>query len=405
MSALLAVLVLAAAPWAEGGESRPEDLRISLVTFSPGDSLTELWGHTSLVVEDARLNHARLYNYGMFGFSDGFVHRFAQGRLEFWVADDPVQPTFDFYKNHLNRDVRIQELQLTPSEALEVARALAKNVEPAHRMYLYHHYNDNCSTRPRDILDAAIKGQLKAATAGPARMSLREHTRRYSMVSPPISVMLDYLQNDELEQPITQQQEAFLPDELERQVDTLQVTHDDGTRSPLVKRSWVYYQSPRARPPPSAPDWVPHLLGLSVAFGLVALGLGHWGRKGAKLPRVLLGLQVTLLGLVGGIFGLVLLFFATVTDHAVTHRNENLLSGSPVLIAAVPLGVMLMLGKARAPVLLRKLFMFVTGMALLGVVLKVLPAFNQANANILALTLPVYVCLTAVFWLATKRVD
>ena len=112
---LVASLALGQAlpPWMSG-ESRGEDLRISLVTFSPGDTLTEWWGHTSLVVEDTRLNQGSLYNYGMFGFDQGFVHRFMQGRLEFWVSDDSISATYRMYQQYLKRDVRIQELNLLP---------------------------------------------------------------------------------------------------------------------------------------------------------------------------------------------------------------------------------------------------------------------------------------------------
>src|SRR3954454_20822375 len=78
------------APWAPGGVSQPEDLVISVVTFGPGDDLPSWWGHTALVVEDLRLGQGRLYNYGMFGFSTGFVHKFVQGRLEFWVGEDSI---------------------------------------------------------------------------------------------------------------------------------------------------------------------------------------------------------------------------------------------------------------------------------------------------------------------------
>ncbi|MBM4378884.1 MAG: DUF4105 domain-containing protein, partial [Deltaproteobacteria bacterium] len=82
------------APWADG-RSAPEDLQVSLATFGPGDDVPSWFGHTALVVEDRRLKEERLYNYGMFDF-DKFA-RFALGRLEFWVGEAPVGPTFRMY--------------------------------------------------------------------------------------------------------------------------------------------------------------------------------------------------------------------------------------------------------------------------------------------------------------------
>jgi hypothetical protein len=402
---VLTALTLAAAlttgqlpPWMTG-QSQPGDLAVSLVTFSPGDTLTEWWGHSALVVEDRRLNHARLYNFGMFSFDEGFVHRFVQGRLEFWVADESVGSTFELYRR-LNRDVRIQELDLLPDQALQIARELGTRVLPQNRTYLYHHYQDNCSTRPRDIIDAALGGQLKAATSVPARMSLREHTRRYSMVNPPMSLVLDYLQNDELDGPITQQQEAFLPDELERQVQALVVTRPDGTKVPLVKRQWNWFTaSGRTPPPDTPPNWIPWLLLIGLGVAGVGHGLGRAARNGRALPRVLLGLVHVVLGLGLGAFGIFLFLVGLFTNHTVAQRNENLFLVNPITFALLPLGVMLVFNSKRARKGLFWTWAVLAGLSLLGVVAKVLPMFDQQNWNLIALFLPVNVGFATAFWL------
>lgn len=392
-------------PWMDG-RSQPADLAISVVTFSPGDSLVEWWGHTSLVVEDRRLNEARLYNFGMFGPKGGdtvgFVKDFIKGRLLFWVADDSVLGTFQFYKRALNRDVRIQELDLEPDEAMLIAKRLGTHVLPENATYLYHHYDDNCSTRPRDILDEALHGQLKQATSGPSRMTLRQHTLRYSMVNPPMSLVLDYLQADTLDKPITQQQDAYLPDELEAQLQRLQVTRADGSTRPLVKKQWSWFESGRRRPPAEAPNWIPYFLLVGLVLAGVGHGLGHLGRDGAKLPRVLLGLYTALLGLLQGIFGAALAFLMTFTNHVVAHGNENVLQASPLSLVLVPFGFMLAWGSPRARRLNRAAWFAVAALSALGVVMKVLPVFDQANWNVLAVTVPVNAGFAALWWLDAR---
>lgn len=390
------------APWSEGGESRAEDLNVLLITFSPGAEIYSLWGHSALVVEDRRLRQSRLYNYGMFGNYDGFVTDFVKGRLKYWVEDEGVGRTVELYK-YLQRDVRVQELDLEPSQRLVLAHALAKNVLPEHREYLYHHYFDNCSTRPRDIIDLALGGQLKAATAGPARMTLRAHTRRYSGANPPISVVLDYLQNDLLDTSTsTQQNEAFLPDELERQLGALRVTRSDGTTAPLVSRAYVLYDSKRPRPPETAPDFTPWLLALGLGLGGLSLALGQWGRGGARLPRVLLGSLTALLGLLCGVFGSFLFGIGTFTNHLVAHHNENLFLVNPLDLALLPLGLMLVFGSQRARRGLKWVWSALAATAALGVVLKVLPMFDQANWNLIALAAPVNVLGAATWWRLTR---
>jgi hypothetical protein len=392
--ALLLSLNVSPAPWAPGGPSRPEDLVVSLVTFGPGDDLPSWWGHIALVVEDQRLQHGRLYNYGMFGFSTGFVHKFVQGRLEFWVGEDSVVGTYQLYKQ-LDRDIHIQQLNLTPAQAKSIAEALAQNVQPENRDYLYQHYDDNCATRPRDMIDRALNGALTVFEEQPARMRLREHTRRYSQVFPPMSLVLDYLQNGLLDRPITMREEAFLPDELERQLDALVV---DG--QPVVKRKIVLYES-KVRPkiPEKPPRWNWWMLLGSTLAGVGVLALRRRGRFG----RVVVGLFLTLEGLVWGSLGVFLFIVGLWTNHEVAHRNENLFLINPVTFALLPLGLMLTFGSKRAEGGLRVVTGLLAAIALVGIVLKELPNFDQQNWNLICLVVPLTLLSAASFATYARR--
>ncbi len=405
MTGLLLTLALSITPPPWGtGESNPADLTVSLVTFGPGDDLPSWWGHSALVVQDNRLKVSRLYNYGMFDFSTGFVHKFVQGRLEFWVADTGwVYETYAMYRS-LDRDVRIQQLRLQPEQALVLAKALADNVLPANRDYLYHHYNDNCSTRPRDLIDKGLDGQLLEADKAPARMSLRQHTRRYSQVFPPMALVLDYLQNDELDRPITRREEAFLPDELERQLDQLQVKLPDGTMAPAVEKKWYFNQAKHRAPvPQQPPNWTFWLLLTGFGIGGAALGLSRWGRHGTRLPRVLLGVLEVILGLGWGALGVFLFVVGLWTNHSVAHHNENLFLVNPITFAMLPLGLMLIFGSKRARGGLFWCWAALAAISLAGLAAKVLPMLDQNNWNLICLVLPVNLLHAAAFWLARTR--
>ena len=400
---IAALLTQSVPPWGTG-ESQGEDLTVTLATFGPGDSLESWWGHSAMVVVDQRLRVARLYNYGMFDFSTGFVHKFVQGRLEFWVADTPaVLGTYELYQQY-DRDVRLQVLNLTAAQRVVLAKSLADNVLPQNRDYLYHHYNDNCSTRPRDLIDKALNGQLLKATSVPARMSLRKQTRRYSSVSPPMSLVLDYLQNDELDRPITEREEAFLPDELERQLDRLQVVGPDGALQPAVLNKSYFYKSKHLAPvPEEAPNWMLGLVLTGCALGGVGFALTRWTQKGGRLPRIVWGGYHVLLGLAWGSLGVFLFVVGLFTNHTVAHRNENLFLVNPITFALLPLGVMAIFGSRRAPGAIRWAWSALAVTAVLGVGVKVLPMFDQQNWNLIALVLPVSVAMAAATWLAHRR--
>lgn len=390
LGALLPLLGLAAAgpasaqvPWGDPGPgregSRGQDLVVKLVTFGPGDDVTEWFGHTALVVEDRRWRTSRLYNYGEFSFDDTMLVRYAMGHLEFQVGERPVDRSLDTYAAQ-NRSIRVQELVLDDAQKLSLARALADNALPANRLYLYDHFTDNCATKPRDVLDAALGGKL-AAQARPGRMTLRDHTIRHTATSPGLALLIDFLLNDHVDQPVTSWEEAFLPAELEAQVAAAVV---DGR--PLVASSAVIFEAARPPTPATPPAWGPWLLALGVVLGGALVALRRRTRA--------LGLLTAVVGLLLGVPGSILFLMATMTDHAVTRWNENLLLANPLSLALLPLGLVVALAERPASRrLLRVVVVVLGGLGAAALLAKLLPAFDQDNARILALVVPILVGL------------
>lgn len=378
-------------PWLDG-RSRGEDLRVSLVTFGPGQwfDVASWFGHSAVVVEDTRLRQRRLYNYGMFDFGPGFLGKFAMGRLEFWVGDTTnVQGTLDYYAWQ-NRDVRIAELSLPPAQRADLAKALAVNVLPENREYLYDHYRDNCATRPRDLIDRASGGALMRVGDVPARLTYRGHTLRYGHVLPPMTLLMDFLENDTIDQPIRRWDEAFLPDELERLVIDARVVGPDGRPVPLAPNRRVLFTAEKPPTPYEPPAWGLWCLLIGVTGGAVAFVTGRaWRTRGSRLWRVLLGLETAAIGVLYGIPGTVLLLMGAFSNHQVTWRNENLFFANPLTLLLVPLGLLFAFGVRRAARWLGGVTLALALLGLAGLGAKGLPWFDQDNWRIIALVLPV----------------
>jgi hypothetical protein len=378
-------------PWAMG-ESRGEDLRISLATFSPGDDIPSWFGHSAVVVEDTRRGVGRLYNYGMFTFDQAMIFRFAMGRLLFWVGDSSIYGTYDFYRR-MNRDVRIQELNLSAARRLEVASFLADNVREENREYLYHHYDDNCATRIRDIIDLATGGQFKEMAMAPGRMTLREHTRRHSGHNPPMDALLMFLMNSDIDHPTRIWDEMFLPEELERRVDDFEYVNEAGERVSLVKARQTYHQSDR-RPVPDEPfNLWPWALLLSMLVGAGAVALGRWHqRRPSRASRSLFGLYHAGIGLFLGFPGLILGAMALVTEHQVTYWNQNLFWANPLTLLVIPVALMFTLGSQRGQRHLPTLWLLLSGIVAVGILVNlvgfVVPALYQDTSIPAALAVP-----------------
>lgn len=381
------ILALAPAPW-DTGESRPEDLEVSLVTVGPGTPIQEWWGHTALVVADKRLGETRLYNYGVFSFSQGFVRNFVFGRLWFLVADvRGTEATYSFYKHVLNRDIRIQVLNFTPKEAMRAAQLLAWQVRPENATYLYQHYTDNCSTRPRDVIDQALGGALARAALQPSATSFRKLAARFTQVDPPGALLLDYLQGASIDVAISKYDEAYLPDELEAQVDALTLPLPDGGTRSLVKRKWVEFKSGRPTPASAPPNWNAQLFLLGVGVALVTFVVTR--ARALAVLRIPVGLSMALYGLVGGSLGTVNLFMRNFTDHHITQNNENIFLLSPLQLLLVPFGIALAVKSRRSLGAVTAVACAMAAFTLLELMFKASGAFHQDNWNLLALFVPI----------------
>ena len=405
---VLALLVLAsapalawrAAPWAEGGPSRPQDLKVSLATFGPGSDVPSWFGHTALAVEDERLKIKRLYNYGMFSFGPDMVPKYLMGRLEFWVAPTAYERTLQMYAGQ-DRDVRLIELNLPPERRARMARFLEDNIRPENREYLYHHYNDNCATRVRDVIDLAVDGQFEEFAERPARMTLRGHTRRHAIWSI-LDFGMMYAMNDILDAPIAAWDEMFLPVELEDHVRAFRYTDDAGEQVPLAGEVTVIHEA-QARPAtPEEPGLLwPFLLLAGLALGGALVGGAAWRLRApeARGRRVVLGLYVASLGASFGGAGTLLTLMWAFTDHTVVYANENLFWTHPITLLLLPVGLMVAFGSSRAWRWLPRLLIASAAIAALGLVLKVLPWFDQRNWLTIALCAPLWLGGAGAAWL------
>ena len=187
------------------------NLRISILTMGPGADVWERFGHNAIVVEDQADGSRVDYNYGMFSFrQENFVLRFIQGRMNYWMADEGANHMIANYMA-AGRWVREQELNLTPTQRVEVRDFLQWNVRPENRFYRYDYFLDNCSTRVRDVIDSVLGGALHAQTGGPASGTFRFHTQRLVDNSLPLYTGLLIALGSRVDRPQTQWEEMFLP--------------------------------------------------------------------------------------------------------------------------------------------------------------------------------------------------
>lgn len=379
---------LAARPRVQAIAEPGSELTISIMTMGVGAEVWERFGHNAIVVEDRRYGTSVAYNFGMFSFrQENFLLRFIQGRMWYWMAGYPTEDDIPRYIA-AKRSVWQQELNLTPAQRLAMRDALERNALDENKFYRYDYYLDNCSTRVRDAIDRVLGGAFKSQMQGPASGSYRFHTQRLNTNSLPLYTGLLLALGHGADRPITRWEEMFLPLKLREYLDTVRVPDSSGALVPLVRTERALYVSDSYPVPDAPPAWGIQFLAAGLLLGGLLYGAGVAASR-AQAARRALQWGGALWGVVTGVAGLILAGLWGFTDHAIAARNENVLQCS---LFALALAVVLPRVSPTRPGATRSarvLALIVGGLSLLGLVIKLLPGFDQVNGQVLALFVPV----------------
>ena len=404
-STLLLVLVLTLTTDASNAQQtapRPRSpaasLTVYLMTMGPGKAVWERFGHNAIWIHDPVRGTDKAYNYGLFDLrQENFLVRFLQGRMWYWMQGFPAQTYVELYRR-ANRSVWIQELEMPPKARRELQEFLEWNELPENRFYHYDYYRDNCSTRVRDALDQALGGRIreemfKLATG----KTYRFHTRRLTANDPLIYTGLVLALGQPVDRPISAWEEMFLPLAMREHLRRINVAGSDGRLTPLVRSEQTLFESSDTPPPDRPPFWLPVYLGIGLVLGSVIFALSARAHR-SRLARAGFIALSGIWALVAGAVGLILAGLWGLTDHTAAYNNENVLQANLLV-----LGLLWVLPKAaRGAPFRRPLWLRVAGLAaglsLLGLVLKLLPAFYQVNGEIIALALPIHLGVAAAVW-------
>lgn len=380
----------------------PESLTVYLMTMGPGKQVWERFGHNAIWIHDPVHGTDQAYNYGLFDFhQQNFLLRFIQGRMWYWMQGFPAQSYVESYRR-ANRSVWVQELEMPPQARLELQQFLQWNEQPEHRFYHYDYYRDNCSTRVRDALDRALGGRIRELTAAlPTGRTYRFHTLRLTANDPPIYTGLLLALGHPVDRPISAWEEMFLPLAMREHLRGISVAGADGRALPLVRSERTLFQSTDPAPPEKPPFWIPYYLIAGLGIGSVAVGLGALGRKN-RTARTGFIVLLCVWALLIGIAGLILAGLWGLTDHAAAYTNENVLQADLLALWLLGLVPRLAAGSPSAVRLAVIVAGTVAALSLVGLLLKLFPAFYQVNGAIIALALPAHAGVAGGLWQLTR---
>jgi len=304
-----AVVVLAVVAAAAGrARAQPQGIdpeavpKVHLYTFGVGGEIFEKFGHAALCLEyppvsdpsrpNRRPPQPVCFNYGVTNFEEPgkLVWGFMRSKQKFWVEPTYLNQMLQIYSQK-DRDIFRQTLPLDDDQARAIAAKLWSDTREENKYYIYHHFDDNCTTRLRDMVDDVTGGKLKADSDVRASLSFRGFGRRGMSEFVPLIAVSDFVTGRDLDYYPTQWEAMFHPDVLREQV-ALKLG---------VEPELVYAR----KGPPFATDgpsgrWVIVVLSLLLTAPLVLVRWRGWKRERlaiavAAFPLMLFGVLLWLI--------------------------------------------------------------------------------------------------------------
>ena len=207
--------------------------KVSLLVCAPGDEIYSYFGHAAIRVCDPYYPKDITFNYGEFDYTaPHFIWRFAKGETDYQIGVTRMVSFMRQYQED-KRKVVEYELLLTPEERESLYQALLENYKPENRIYRYSHFEDNCSTRLRDQVEKAVKGNVHYDTTGDKRMSFRNLIDLYLQDNSWSGLGIKLALGMPTDRVSTFSQKMFLPDYLGDDLGKAFVVRE-GVKSPLT---------------------------------------------------------------------------------------------------------------------------------------------------------------------------
>jgi hypothetical protein len=234
----------------------------------------------------------------------------------------PTRPFLRYYQQW-GSQVTEQVLNLTAEEKQSIINALALNYKPENRTYRYNFFYDNCSTRPRDIIEKNLHGTVvyepRTGYEPSYREMINEKTRRHPWATFVNNILLGI----NADRKTTQREQHFLPENLRYDFSRAKIDRDS-VKVPLVKESRQLVK-PGVQVVEEDFPLTPTQCGiLLLVLSLIVLAYELIKKKTLRLFDVLLMLFTGLTGLV--------LFIMIFSEHPTTSINLQILVMNPIAL-------------------------------------------------------------------------
>ena len=313
-----------------GHQSSVAQARISLLTFGPGEDLYSVFGHTAIRVYDPARGQDVTYGWGGFRFEeDNFYVKFLRGTLPYYIDAYDMNLMVYAYQRE-NRTIREQVLNLSPAQMQRLLQVIDTNLRPENRTYQYKFFYDNCATRPRDVITAAIGDSLIMPSARVSTgKSYRDWMNDYLGEKPWAKLGMNLAIGRPADVVTTGREAMYLPQNVFDQMAQAKVRQANGPVVPLVADSQTLNKATN-----TFRQQVPFIFDPEVVFAILGIAVTVFTIRRYQQGKIDRWLD-RLLFAFSGSWGWFLLLLWVATDHGVTTWNPTLLYLMPLHVPLI----------------------------------------------------------------------
>lgn len=303
--------------------------KISLLTNTPWDQeVYALFGHTAIRIQDRELDV--VFNYGTFDFnSPNFMYRFIKGETDYMVV---AYPFSHYIYNYQDKGIGITEqvLNLTQEEKQNLFDALVINSLPENRVYRYNYFYDNCSTRPRDIIEQNISYTIEYNKTDKDQ-TYRDLIHECVSQQPWVRFGIDLVIGADADKKLSNRQKDFLPLYLQNAYTGAKIKDQSGNFKSLVLQEIPVLKSTNngtIKQPINTPLYV------GIAILIITIAISYF----SYIKNIVLAGKIfdTFFFLIAGLAGCIIFFLMFFSTHPCTIPNWNLVWLNPIqLIVAL----------------------------------------------------------------------
>ncbi len=303
----------------ENIEETPQ-YEVSILTIGPGNSLSDAFGHSGIRVIDRVNDYDIVFNYGVYDFNaPNFYGNFVKGRPIYSLGLNNYK---NFYKNYVNQSRQIIEQKLDLSEYKKriFVNRLITNSKEANKFYEYNYFENNCSTKIADIFNEILEEDIK--NEGLHKVNVGPNSYRklvYENINPNSwgALGIDICLGAIIDKNINSQDELFLPYNLKSYFDDL--GNSNIRNGNLVTTSVLFGEYSKYTETLISPIY------LLLILSLIIISITYID----YLRRTRSVLLDSIVLLITGIIGLLLIYLWFFSNHTASAWNYNLLWAIP----------------------------------------------------------------------------